>query len=367
MSRRRSINPFSRGGSAPADSPSQEPVSFDPVHFHLKDGHVTQVTDSDKISEIQRDIDQHVSDYLVTMYFSPTSTQIRELARDWGLHPVLVENLELPEQGKFETYGDVLYLPVRATNYRDSEEDIQVVPIQILLRGNEAALLFPTGQWVDGREMSLRSPTSPLHAIHNKHHPESIRRIIHAGPVGLVFWVVESVVDSYFPALEGLQRDLEQIEVEVFQGTGSASERVYRLNQEAIELQHAASALSRSLPPLEAALRTRYPHPDLGTYFNDLTHHLQRCTVEVTTLRDSLAQILTVNSTLVAQRQNDDMKKISGWAAVLFTPTLIAGIYGMNFINMPELDWFMGYPMAIGTMLVLAGILYFVFKRKDWL
>jgi magnesium transporter len=111
----------------------------------------------------------------------------------------------------------------------------------------------------------------------------------------------------------------------------------------------------------------KYPGPDeLETYLQDVTDHLTRAHTQAVEYRDALSQILSVNSTLVAQRQNEDMKKISGWAAILFAPTLIAAIYGMNFKNMPELDWSFGYPVAVLVMFGFAAALYGVFKWRKW-
>ena len=106
---------------------------------------------------------------------------------------------------------------------------------------------------------------------------------------------------------------------------------------------------------------------DLRVYLQDVADHLSRVTVRAAELREALTQILTVNATLVAQRQNEDMKKISGWAAILFAPTLIGAIYGMNFDAMPELHWSFGYPLAVAAMVALGASLYAVFKWKKWM
>lgn len=108
-------------------------------------------------------------------------------------------------------------------------------------------------------------------------------------------------------------------------------------------------------------------HSLLQTYLQDVYDHLARASTHATELRDALAQILNVNATLVAQRQNEDMKKISGWAAILFAPTLIAAVYGMNFDDMPELHWALGYPFALALMIGFAALLYVIFKRSKWM
>jgi len=134
-----------------------------------------------------------------------------------------------------------------------------------------------------------------------------------------------------------------------------------------IDMQHATSSLTEVLHALRAGFGKYGIADELQTYLQDVSDHLTRAHSQVTEYRDALSQILNVNSTLVAQRQNEDMKKISGWAAILFAPTLIAAIYGMNFDVMPELHWAFGYPMAVVLMVAFAAVLYWIFKRSKWM
>lgn len=176
----------------------------------------------------------------------------------------------------------------------------------------------------------------------------------------------EQHVDGYTPVLRRLEIDMEQIERQVFTGDATVTERIYRLSQEVIDLRQATSGLADVLQALRRGF-DRYGIPDaLQTYLRGVTDHLSRVDTRVGELRESLSQILTVNGTLVAQRQNEDMKKISGWAAILFAPTLIGGIYGMNFDDMPELHWAFGYPLAVGAMIAFALALFLIFKRQEW-
>lgn len=132
-------------------------------------------------------------------------------------------------------------------------------------------------------------------------------------------------------------------------------------------MQQAVSSLREVVNALQEGF-DKYNIPEqLQTYLDDVSDHLTRANSRSSDLRESLSQILNVNATLVAQRQNEDMKKISGWAAILFAPTLIGAIYGMNFDVMPELHWTFGYPMAIGAMVAFAALLYVIFKRSKWM
>ena len=183
----------------------------------------------------------------------------------------------------------------------------------------------------------------------------------------MLYRLLDVIVEGYVPVLRGVAIDKEQIERQVFSGDEAVAERIYRLSHEVIDLQYSATSLSEVLSALSQGFdRYRIPEP-LKTYLQDVADHLTLVETRVLELREALAQILNVNATLVAQRQNEDMKKISGWAAILFAPTLIGAIYGMNFDDMPELHWSFGYPLAVGTMVALAVTLYVVFKRKKWM
>lgn len=167
--------------------------------------------------------------------------------------------------------------------------------------------------------------------------------------------------------LQGLAIDKEQIERQVFSGDAAVAERIYRISQEVIDMQHSTSSMMEVLEALREGFGKYDIAEESQAYLEDVSDHLTRAHSKAVEYRDALSQILSVNSTLVAQRQNEDMKKISGWAAILFAPTLIGAIYGMNFDNMPELHWTFGYPVAVASMVAFAAILYWVFKRSKWM
>jgi len=197
------------------------------------------------------------------------------------------------------------------------------------------------------------------------------------------YGVLDKIVDDYGPVLDGLQDDVDQIESQVWGGDPTVSQWIYELTREVIEFQRAVDPLAEIFEELRARFSKKSDDPDLELHrlFRDVNDHATRVRERTQGLRDLLANILTVNSTLVAQRQNEEMtrlteagyvqneqmKKVSSWAAILFTPTLVAGIYGMNFDEMPELHWAFGYPFAIGLMLLAGGALYLGFKRRGWL
>jgi magnesium transporter len=161
--------------------------------------------------------------------------------------------------------------------------------------------------------------------------------------------------------------DIERVEVEVFSPSRQRSvERIYKLKREAIDIEHAVAPLGE---PVRRLATEPFPHvdEDVRTYFRDVHDHVVRETERIAAFRDLLASVLTANLTQVSIQQNEDVRRISAWVAIIAVPTMIAGIYGMNFEHMPELRWTFGYPLAIGVMLVACLGLYRYFKRAGWL
>jgi magnesium transporter len=188
-----------------------------------------------------------------------------------------------------------------------------------------------------------------------------------------VLWaVVDTVVGDYDPVVDGLENDLDEIEAEVFGGNAGVSRRVYELSREVLEFRRAAQPLAKVLEHMlvvsndfdrEVVRRIRRVHD-----------HVMRVSEQIDGFRELLSNILSVNLTLVSveqnaamQHQNVQIQKISAWAAIVAVPTLITGVYGMNFRYMPETHWLLGYPFAIALIGVISGLLYRTFRRAGWL
>ena len=191
----------------------------------------------------------------------------------------------------------------------------------------------------------------------------------------------DEVVDEYHPVIAGLENDIDEIENQLFEGDPAVSRRIYKLASEAMAFQRATHPLVDMLEALQAGYDKYKIDIELQRNLRDVLDHTLKAVERADSFRALLQNALTVQSTLVTQNQNEEMrslsrasieqgdqvKKISGWAAILFAPTLIAAIYGMNFTFMPELLWTFGYPFAIGLMVLSAVVLYVVFKKRDWL
>jgi magnesium transporter len=207
--------------------------------------------------------------------------------------------------------------------------------------------------------------------------PELLAR----GPEAVLYAILDAVVDGYAPVVAGLQNDIDEIETQVFQGDPNASRRIYELSREVIEFQRATRPLVSMLDALSAGFDKYGIDEELRRYLRDVADHATTVVERVDGFRQNLQDILTVNATLVGQAQNEEtrlltqasyaqneeVKKISAWAAILFAPTLIGTIYGMNFVNMPELHWTLGYPYALALMAGVCLTLYAIFRRRGWL
>jgi magnesium transporter len=204
-----------------------------------------------------------------------------------------------------------------------------------------------------------------LHGVRQalEHRPDLMR----CGPSAALHAIIDRVVDEYEPVLAGIEDDIEEVEEEVFSPTRTNSaQRIYKLKREATEMHRAVAPL---IEPLQRLSEGQYDMvaADMHEYFRDVYDHLLRANEIVDGFRESLTAALNANLTQVGVRQNDDMRKISAWAAILVAPTIITGIYGMNFDHMPELHWPIGYPLALSAILLLCVTLYAYFKRVGWL
>ena len=184
---------------------------------------------------------------------------------------------------------------------------------------------------------------------------------------GAVLWaIIDKVVDDYAPVVEGLERDIDEIEKTVFSGATAPTQRIYHLRREVSDFYRAVHPL---LNPVDALERGQYPHvtPALRQYFRDVSDHLKLVNEEVAAQRDLLTTVLEANMAVISVEQNEVVRKISAWAAIITVPTFIASFYGMNFRHMPELRWPVAYPIVVALMVIAAVGLYASFKRARWL
>ncbi|MBB5833007.1 magnesium and cobalt transport protein CorA [Brachybacterium aquaticum] len=351
----------------PTPEPTPEPGS-DALIRYVQDG-VPSVAPTGTSAGDALEFAASAPDRMAMFFYpQPRKEDVLALGEAWDLHPVLMEDLLTGRQRpKFERYGDVRFLVLRSARYDDAREEIDVAEFHVLLRPGAVAVLCQDGRWIDGTASPELDADHPLTSTRRERSMPAGTNLLTLGPEAVVYRVLDVIVDGYEPVLRGLLIDKEQIERQVFGADAAVTERIYRLSQEVVEMQQIVTSLEDVIEALRGGF-DKYAIPEaLQAYLDDVSDHLTRAIHRVAELREALTQILSVNATLVAQRQNEDMKKISGWAAILFAPTLIGAIYGMNFDHMPELHWAFGYPMALGMMLGLGVLLYVVFKKLKWM
>lgn len=299
--------------------------------------------------------------------YRPAESQLLALAEEFGLHELAVEDAIVAHQRpKLERYGDTLFVVLRAARYLDDIEEVDFGELHVFL-GPDFVLTVRHSEAPDLAVVRRRMEDDP--------------ELLGLGTEAVLYAILDAIVDGYAPVIAGLQNDIDEIETEVFRGDPTVSRRIYELSREVIEFQRATSPLLGMLDGLMAGFAKYGTDEELQRYLRDVADHATTVSERVAGFRQMLGDILTVNATLVNQQQNEEMKhltessyaqneevkRISAWAAILFAPTLIGTIYGMNFAHMPELGWIMGYPFALALMGAVCAALYIVFKRRDWL
>jgi magnesium transporter len=285
--------------------------------------------------------------------YEPTKDEFDSLQREFDLHPLAVEDaIHAHQRPKLEVFDEMVFIVLKTARYVDSEEVVQFGEILIFL-GEDYILTVRHGE-----ASALKRVRETL---------ESDPELLKHGPGAVLHAIVDRVVDDYSPALEGLGVDIDEVENEVFSGGRSnPAQRIYRLKREVLEFNRAAAPL---VEPMDRLAKGHYElvHPEVRAYFRDVNDHLMRVHDQLESYRDLLTSILQANLAQITVRQNDDVRRISAIVAILAVPTLLAGIYGMNFEHMPELTWTFGYPLVLAVMLMLCTFLYRFFRRAGWL
>ncbi len=298
--------------------------------------------------------------------YRPSELEVRDIATEFTLHPLAVEDTLLGHQrAKLERYGDTQFVVLRPARYIDSTEEVEFGEVHVFV-GPDFVVTIRHAESPDLGRVRRRMES----------HPDLLK----LGPQAILYAILDEVVDEYAPVIAGLENDIDEIEDELFNRDPDVSRRIFGLSREVIEFQRAV----KPLVPMIEALRGDDDHPmdlELRRGLRDVLDHAERAVERADAFRAILENALLVHSTLVAQTQNEEMrrmtefgltqneqvKKVSGWAAILFAPTLVGTIYGMNFDNMPELHWAYGYPMALGLMVATSVTLFTIFRKRGWL
>ncbi|MBV9592349.1 MAG: magnesium/cobalt transporter CorA [Actinobacteria bacterium] len=288
----------------------------------------------------------------------PSASQLSGFAQHFNLHPLAVEDAVVAHQRpKLETYDDMLFAVVKTIHHD--------------LEGHGATAVVESGE-----VMLFVGPNFVITVRHGEHgNLRGLRRRLEAdgellarGPSVVLHAVLDNVVDNYLEVVHALQFDLDEVENSVFGGAKRAADtnRMYILKREVLELRRAAAPLTNPLRFL-ADDRCAFVAEDVHEYFRDVLDHLSEVVEQVTSFDDLLNNLVRANLAQVSVVQNEDMRKISAWVAIAAVPTMVAGIYGMNFKYMPELGWRYGYPVTGAIVIAVCVLMFRAFKRNGWL
>ncbi|CAL9424719.1 magnesium and cobalt transport protein CorA [Streptomyces griseomycini] len=290
----------------------------------------------------------------------PTNREFAGIAELLDLHPLAVEDaVEAHQRPKLERYGESLFAVFKTVRHIGHDE------------------LTATGEVVEtGEIMVFVGEDFVITVRHGRHGSlgplreelESDPEQLVKGPSTVLHAIADHVVDDYLTVIDSVQEDMDQVETDVFAEHGARVDpgRIYQLKRELLELKRAVVPLGRPLEEL-ATRPIRVVAPEIQAYFRDVSDHLQRAKEQIAAFDELLNSILQAYLAQVTVAQNEDMRRITAWAAIIAVPTMVCGMYGMNFDHMPELHWRYGYGMVIGVISVACLLLYRAFRRSGWL
>jgi magnesium transporter len=286
--------------------------------------------------------------------YEPREEVLREVQREFGLHDLAIEDaLTAHQRPKLEQYGDSLFVVLRTTQMPAGSTDLEF---------GETHVFVGERYIISVRHGSLKSHVG-LRA-----RCEAAPQLLNKGPGFVLYALMDFIVDQYLPVVEALETQLEELEEEIFgeQLSRDTTKRIYRLKRDLLALKRAVSPLVDVCNRLMRFDIDLIPE-DTRPYFRDVYDHVLRLNEMIDNLRELLTTALEANLSLVSVSQTEHTKRLAAWAAIIAVPTMIAGVYGMNFDRMPELHWQFGYPLVMGLMIALCVGLFFGFRRSGWL
>lgn len=298
------------------------------------------------------DVLQDPSRFVWIGLHEPDEALLQKIQQTFGLHDLAIEDAHRAHQRpKLEEYGDSLFVVLRTAQVRDGTIEFGETHVFV---GPRYVVTVRHGPSLSYAEVRARCESAP--------------RLLRRGPGFVLYAIMDFVVDHYFPIVDALEDQLERLEDDMFRGTFSraTTERIYDMKRDLVALKRAVSPLVEVCNRLVRFDVALIPE-DTRVYFRDVYDHVIRINETIDNLRELLTTALEANLSLIAVRQNEVMKKLAAWAAILAVPTLIAGIYGMNFESMPELHWRFGYLAAVAGMAGGCAALYAWFRRAGWL
>lgn len=290
----------------------------------------------------------------------PARSELAGLAELFGLHPLAVEDaVNAHQRPKVERYDDTLFSVFKTVRYVEHEE--LTATSEVVETGE---LMAFTGQdFIITIRHGGRGTLGPV-----REELEAALDQLANGPAAVLHAMADHVVDDYVAVTDAVQNDIDAVETAVFSEAGGRGDagRIYQLKRELLELRRAVAPLSRPLQQLATQPIPVIP-PETRAYFRNVADHLTRATEQIGAYDNLLDSILQAHLAQVTVAQNEDMRKITAWAAIVAVPTMVCGVYGMNFDHMPELHWTYGYPLVLGVMALACFVIHRGFRRNGWL
>jgi magnesium transporter len=292
-------------------------------------------------------------DFVWVGLHDPEAEELDRVARAFSLHPLAVEDaLKAHQRPKLERYDDGLFLALKTLWYVDEDDAVETGEINLFVgRSYVVTVRHGKGSELHSARLDLEDRTA----------------VLGHGPSAVVYAVCDRVVDEYEAVASSLEEDVDQVETSVFSPDRTQdSQRIYVLKRELAEVRRAVNPLREPMKRF-ATGSVAFVTQESAPFFRDVTDHLVRVSESVETLDGLLSTAFDAHIARISLQQNEDMRKISAWVAIAAIGTLVAGIYGMNFVNIPELHWHFGYYYALGLMVGAAVVLWALFKRSGWL
>ncbi|QKW08985.1 magnesium and cobalt transport protein CorA [Streptomyces sp. NA04227] len=297
----------------------------------------------------------------------PTEAEFSGIAAEFGLHPLAVEDaVHAHQRPKLERYDDTLFTVFKTIHY---VEHAELTATSEVVETGEVMCFTGRDFFITVRHGGQGSLRALRHRLQDD--PELLAK----GPSSVLHAIADHVVDGYLAVADAMQDDIDEVETEVFAAPGKNGRgtsrgvdagRIYQLKREVLEFKRAVAPLARPMQLLSER-PMRLVDPAVQKYFRDVADHLARVQEQVTAFDELLNSILQANLAQASVAQNEDMRKITSWAAIIAVPTMVCGVYGMNFDHMPELHWRYGYPMVVAVTVGICFSIHRTLKRNGWL
>ncbi len=320
--------------------------------LYSKGSRVPLDDDSD-IAAAYKSANENKDDFVWVGLLEPTEDELSKVADTFDLHPLAVEDaVRAHQRPKLERYRETIFMVLKTIWYVDTEDAVETGEIAVFVGSNYVV----TVRHGEGADLGV-----------TRRELEQHTEVLGHGPYAVLYSVCDRVVDTYEAVAADLETDVDEVELSVFSDDRSDdSQRIYTLKREVAEFRRAVAPLREPLTRFAQCQVSGMPQA-AGAFFRDVNDHALRVYEQIENIDSLLSSAHDAHMAQISVQQNDDMRKISAWVAIAAVPTMIAGIYGMNFEHMPELGWTYGYPIVVAVMLVICVGLFRLFKKSRWL